>query len=86
MTFNEAMAHLRRGFEVKRKNWDVWIFGPAHPTIGEPHDGSMWFQIPERCAVTGCEMLPGILGSEYEDDSYKPTDIDKAATDWQVEK
>ena len=85
MTFDEAMDYLARGFEVKRKCWDVWIFGKNHPSIDEPHDGSMWFQLPERCTITGCELLPGILGSEYEDDAYVPTEADRAAKDWEVE-
>ena len=86
MTFDEAVDYLARGFEVKRACWETWIFGPTHPCIDEPHDGSMWFRLPERCSVTGCKMLPGIIDSEYEDDSYVPTETDMAAKDWEVER
>lgn len=78
MTFTEAMDLLARGFEVKRACWETWIFGPMHPCINEPHDGSMWFWLPE-------ELKPSVIGSQYEDDRYKPTKIDKTATDWEAE-
>ena len=86
MTLEEAMDFLARGFKVKRKPWIVWLFGPMHPCINEPHDGSVWFNLPEKCGATDVEMWPGYLGSEWEDDSYAPTEIDIAATDWEVER
>lgn len=94
LTFPQACDAMFYGWRCKRACWDTYVFGSRFGQLGlteddiahEKLENVMWFDLPELCTVTGCELLPGIIGSEYEDDSYEPTDADMRAKDWEVER
>lgn len=87
MHFQDAMHAITRGYRAKRAAWETWVFGPWDPAIRGAYDNEqpppgehnkMWFDLPEH-------LEPGRLGSDYEDDSYMPSEIDRAADDWETD-
>lgn len=87
MTSPEAMELLHAGGLVRRLEWlrAYPIFGPMAPWMkgywGDspeppPEEAAlMWYLLPEECRA-------GEIGSAWEDDTYKPTQRDRDASDW----